>query len=139
MPGHAQRATSRAVAVEARKDPGSRESQELQSRRREAYETAWKAARLKAVEDDFRKLSATEQAQIAGEILRTMEQLMLKGPGPIHPQMIKRLKTDGWTHDLVKRRFLSMYAEATVGKDWNVPTDQDLLTVAAQLGDAGVH
>jgi len=139
MPGHAERATARAVAAEARNDPESRESKEIQGRRREAYETAWRASRLKSIEDDFRKLSAPEQSQIAGEILRAMEELLRQGAGPIHPQMIKRLKTDGWTHDLVKRRFLTMYAEATIGKDWNVPTDQDLLTVAAQLGDAGVH
>jgi len=61
MPGHAERATARAVAAEACNDPESRESKDIQGRRREAYEAAWRTSRLKAVEDDFRKLSAPEQ------------------------------------------------------------------------------
>jgi len=132
MPGHAQRAAANAVAREARKDPDSPESLEIQGRRRQAYETAWKERRLASIEADFRARPPESQQQTIRDLLAAME------AQDLHPQIIKRFKKDGWSHPLVKGRFLAMYAEATIGQGWNVPTDEDLLAVAAHLGDAGV-
>lgn len=51
-----------------------------------------------------------------------------------HPSLVKRLRTSGWAHPLVKHLMIDFYAKATIGEAWNVPSAGELLDVASQAG-----
>jgi hypothetical protein len=49
-----------------------------------------------------------------------------------HPTLIKRLQTSGWQHPMVKRLMIDFVAPTALGDQWDKPSTEDLLTIAAQ-------
>jgi len=47
-----------------------------------------------------------------------------------HPSIRKRLETNGWNHPIVAGELIRFFK----GADWDKPTPQELLTIAAQRG-----
>lgn len=133
MPGHATQASRVASEKKAARDtPKSVQALAFQSQRQLAWRNAWAAERLASIEADFKAMSVSEQETLTQQIINAME------AAGLHSQIIRRLRKDGWQHPLVKSKFLGTYAEAAFGASWNQPSDQELLTVAATLGDAGL-
>jgi len=53
----------------------------------------------------------------------------------IHPSIRKRLHASGWRHPLVLPEMLRYFAAGSIGEDWDQPTSEQLLEIAAELGD----
>jgi hypothetical protein len=52
-----------------------------------------------------------------------------------HPSLSKRLRTSGWRHPMVVNEMIRFYATGAYGDDWDKPTAQELLAIAAELGE----
>ena len=46
------------------------------------------------------------------------------------------LQTGGWQHPMVLPEMVRYYATGAIGEAWDRPTPEQLLEVAAQMGDA---
>jgi len=49
--------------------------------------------------------------------------------------LVKRLDRDGWEHPMVRVDFLRYFARAVIGEQWDQPTAEDILGLAAEIGD----
>jgi hypothetical protein len=52
-----------------------------------------------------------------------------------HPTIIKRLVMSGWQHPMVRHEMLRYFGAATYGEHWDQPTAEQLLAIAAELGE----
>ena len=52
----------------------------------------------------------------------------------VHPSIRKRLQTHGWTHPLALGDVLRIYAHGAYGDDWDRPSADELLAIAAETG-----
>jgi hypothetical protein len=129
MPGEAQKASHKAAAIEARADPASPESRELQARRQVRWAEEWIRRRREQVMADLRSLSPEVQATLSDDLLQDMETRQ------VHPSIRKRLQTSGWQHPIVLQEMVRYYAAGTLGDRWDQPTPAQLLDIAAELGD----
>jgi len=50
-----------------------------------------------------------------------------------HPSLIKRLKTSGWNHPLVRHLMVDFYAKASLGEDWEKASPEQLLDLASEI------
>lgn len=132
MPGHVTQAMRAATEKAARAMPTSIQALASKTQRQLAWRNAWTSQRLAVIEADFKAMSAAEQETLTQQVINAME------TAGLHSQIIKRLRKDGWQHPLVKSKFLGTYAEAAFGANWDQPSDQELLTVAATMGDIGL-
>lgn len=48
-------------------------------------------------------------------------------------QMLKRYDSSGWQHRLVAQRFMRFFGGRAIGQDWDKPTSDDILEIAAEL------
>ena len=49
-----------------------------------------------------------------------------------HPSIIKRLRTNGWDHPLVRHLMIEFFARGALGDDWDKPTSAELLDIASE-------
>ena len=49
--------------------------------------------------------------------------------------LLKRLDRDGWEHPMVRADFLRHFGQTMIGEQWDQPTAEDLLKLAAEVGD----
>lgn len=49
--------------------------------------------------------------------------------------LVKRLDRDGWEHPMVRADFLRHFARAMIGEQWDQPSAEDILGLAAEIGD----
>ncbi|HSI49700.1 MAG TPA: replication initiation protein [Ideonella sp.] len=115
----------------SRAEPRGSEGRELQARRQSRWAEEWIRRRREQVAADIAALSAEAQAELAADLLVDMEARQ------VHPSIRKRLQTSGWQHPLVLPEMLRYFAQGSLGDNWDQPTPQQLLQVAAELGDAG--
>jgi len=80
--------------------------------------------------DDIASMSQEQQSQLAGDLLKDME------ARDVHPSIRKRLVTSGWQHPLVIQEMVKYFAAGAHGDDWDRPTPEQLLAVAAEMGDS---
>lgn len=90
----------------------------------EGWTAEWVSRRRALVVAEFEALSVEAQAEWVGR-LRT--HLIERGA---HPSIRKRLDTHGWKHQLVAGELIRFFR----GADWDKPSPQDLLAIAAQRG-----
>ena len=90
----------------------------------EGWTAEWVSTRRALVVAEFDALSPETQAAWV-EKLRA--QLYERG---VHPSIRKRLETNGWKHPMVTGELIRLFK----GIDWDKPTPQELLTIAAQHG-----
>jgi hypothetical protein len=129
MPGEVQKVSQKATALEARNDPASPESRELQSRRQTRWAEEWIRRRREQVLSDLRGLSPEIQTALSEDLLQDMEARQ------VHPSIRKRLQTSGWQHPIVMQEMVRYYAVGTLGDHWDQPSPEQLLGIAAELGD----
>ena len=90
----------------------------------EGWTAEWVSKRRALVMAEFEALTPEVQADWVGR-LRT--HLYERG---VHPSIRKRLETNGWKHPMVTGELIRFFK----GADWDKPTPQELLTIAAQRG-----
>lgn len=111
--------------------PRTDEERAAQARREARWAEAWMRQRREQIVRDIAALSADAQARLAAALLEDMEARQ------VHPSIRKRLQTSGWQHALVVAEMIRFYAVGAIGDDWDRPSPEQLLAVAAQLGDGG--
>ena len=90
----------------------------------EGWTAEWVSRRRALVVGEFDALPAEAQTEWV-EKLRT--HLIERG---VHPSIRKRLDTHGWKHPMVTGEMIRFFK----GAEWDKPTPQELLTIAAQSG-----
>jgi hypothetical protein len=90
----------------------------------EGWTAEWVSARRALVLAEFESLAPETQADW---VERLREHLNERGA---HPSIRKRLETNGWKHPIVIGELIRFFK----GADWDKPTPQELLTIAAQRG-----
>lgn len=107
---------------------------EPQAARHHARQAHWAAAWLRRrheqVAADIAALSATEQDRLCQLLAEDM------AARQVHPSIRKRLQGSGWQHPMVLHEMLRFYARAAIGEHWDQPTPEQLLAVAAAIGDS---
>jgi len=101
----------------------------VQQRRQALWAAAWLRRRHEQITHDIAALSAPEQAQLCDLLAEDMVARQ------VHPSIRKRLQASGWQHPMVLHEMVRFYARAAIGEHWDQPTPEQLLVVAAQLGD----
>lgn len=133
MPGEAARASKRAeVAAElalARADPQSPASRERQDKRRARWVSEWTRRRHDMCSAEIEMLSPDTQKSLEEGLQAVLRERNA------HPTIIKRLVMSGWQHPMVRHEMLRYFGAATYGEHWDQPTAEQLLAIAAELGE----
>ena len=90
----------------------------------EGWTAEWVSRRRALVVAEFEALSVDDQDEWVG---RLRAHLMERD---VHPSIRKRLDSHGWKHQLVAGELIRFFK----GSDWDKPSPQELLAVAAQRG-----
>jgi hypothetical protein len=99
-------------------------------KRQERWRDEWLRRRRQHVLDELVRMSPEEQGKLVSMLDEDMTQRN------VHPSIRKRLASSGWQHPIVQSEMLRFYAEASIGSGWDQPQPEDLLAIAAELGDA---
>lgn len=109
------------------------ETRDSNSRRPARWMEEWLRRRREQFRLELLSLSSEEQA---GWMSRLMDNMAER---KVHPSLQKRLQSHGWQHPLVLQEMLRFFGQQTYGEHWDqAPTDQ-LLRVAAELGEMPVE
>ena len=123
--GQLARAAGTAAAA-----PAPAPASPAEQRRQALWSAAWLQRRHEQIRADIAQSSAEEQARLCELLSEDMAQRQ------VHPSIRKRLQGSGWQHPMVLHEMLRFYARAAIGEHWDQATPEQLLAVAAQLGDA---
>jgi hypothetical protein len=52
-------------------------------------------------------------------------------------QLLKRLDASGWQHRMVLSTFIKFYGTRVLGEQWDKPSADDILAIAAELASVG--
>ncbi|WP_341972261.1 replication initiation protein [Roseateles sp. PN1] len=100
------------------------------SKRQARWTEEWiRRGREKAVKA-IAEMSTAEQDQLVTDLLHDM---IVRS---VHPSIRKRLQTSGWKHPMVVNEMVKYYAAGAFGDGWDKPTSEQLLEIAAEMGDA---
>lgn len=130
MSGEAAKADLRAHEEAARAEIAALPSKETNAKRQAKWREEWIRRQRERFVNDISSISHEQQAQLAGDLLKDME------AREVHPSIRKRLVTSGWQHPLVIQEMVRYFAAGAHGDDWDKPTPEQLLAVAAEMGDS---
>ena len=109
----------------------TQEVRELRAPRQARWTEEWLRRRRQDMVQEIAAMSEATQAQLVADLLADMVARQM------HPSIRKRLQTHGWQHPMGLTEMVRFYALGTVGEQWDKPTAQQLLAIAAEMGDAG--
>jgi len=130
MSGEAAKVDQRAQEDAARAEVAAMPSKETKAKRQAKWREEWIRRQRERFVDDIVSMSQEQQSQLAGDLLKDME------ARDVHPSIRKRLVTSGWQHPLVIQEMVKYFAAGAHGDDWDRPTPEQLLAVAAEMGDS---
>lgn len=93
---------------------------------RAAWTDEWLRRRRDGLRRAFEELPEPERVQHLAEF-----RLALQAASEV--QMLKRYDSSGWQHRMVLQRFMRFYGGRVIGVDWDKPTSDDILGIAAEL------
>jgi hypothetical protein len=134
MPAEAARA-ARAAEAAAAPVPGEGAPalpagvRELQARRQAQWRAEWMRRRRQRFAEEIAALAPERQAELCETLLSEFARLGR------HPSLSKRLQGSGWQHPMVLDEMIRFYAVASHGEHWDKPTADELLAVAAEMGE----
>ncbi|WP_022982698.1 replication initiation protein [Ideonella sp. B508-1] len=105
-------------------------NREAQAKRQTRWAEEWIRRRREQVVAQIAAMSPEGQGALSADLLADMERRQ------VHPSIRKRLQTSGWQHPMVLPEMVRYYAVGSLGEQWDKPTPQQLLQIAAELGDA---
>ena len=129
MPGEAAKAEKKEAEQLARQAPPEVEKKNHQAKRAARWAAEWVRRQRELVINDIAAMSSESQDQLVTDLLAEMERRH------VHPTLLKRLQNSGWQHPLVLHEMVRYYAEGAFGEAWDKPTSQQLLEIAAEMGD----
>jgi hypothetical protein len=131
MPGEAAQASKleaeRAAAEAARADPKSAWSRTEQEKLRTQWLSEWSRRRRAAIKTAIEAMSAEDQKQLEQGLQEHLQ--TQKGSDAA----IARLAKHGWRHLMVESSMLRFHGLTMFGPDWDKPTAEELLQIAAEL------
>lgn len=127
MPGEAEKLVKQQAMQAMTSEEKSRDVGATDVRRKAQWVEEWLRQRREKVASDLESLSEDEQQRIVSSLLDDMT------ARDVHPSIRRRLEQSGWRHPLVVNEMIKFYAKATIGEQWDRPTAEELLTVAAQM------
>jgi hypothetical protein len=130
MSGEAAKADQRANEEAARMEIAALPSKETNAKRQAKWREEWIRRQRERFVNDIGSMSQEQQAQLAADLLKDME------AREVHPSIRKRLVTSGWQHPLVIQEMVRYFAAGAHGDDWDKPAPEQLLAVAAEMGDS---
>lgn len=96
-------------------------------RRQAKWVEEWLRRRREELRQEFTELPQEEQA---GWVAAFREHLVAR-----RSPLVRRLDASGWSHQMVVADFLKHYAQRTIGEQWDKPAPEELLQLAAEMGD----
>ena len=96
---------------------------------RAAWTDEWLRRRKERLQLGFQELPTADQATVLAQF---RSELVEREQG----QVLKRLDMSGWQHRMVIAAFLRFYGTRVFGDDWEKPSADQLLAVAAEMGAA---
>lgn len=85
----------------------------------------WTLARHEQIAQEIEGFPKERQDELSAQLLESMKRRS------VHPARLQCLQTKGWWHPMVRHEMISYYASGAYGDDWNKPTADQLLEVAA--------
>lgn len=104
---------------------------DIDARRRARWSEEWLRRRREAIVAQIDALGEQAQQELVEALQADMAQRN------VHPSIRKRLLTSGWQHTMVVHEMVRFFARASIGETWDQPTAEQLLAIAARLGDGG--
>lgn len=99
------------------------------AKRQAKWTEEWMQRRRAAITEEILAMSAEAQARLSADLLADMD------ARNAHPSIRRRLQVSGWHHPMVRPEMVRWYARGAHGERWDKPTPQQLLEIAAELGD----
>ena len=121
---HMARVVKQAAELPAPAAPGV--SPESLQKHRAAWTDEWLRRRKDRLRDGFQELGEAEQHDLIESFRQELKETS-------QVQLLRRLNAAGWQHRMVLSAFIKFYALRTIGQDWDKPTSDDILAIAAEL------
>ena len=125
---HMARVVKQAADQPVHSAPGV--SQEMLQKHRAAWTDEWLRRRKDRLREGFQEVGTAEQ----NDLIEAFRQ-ELKSSGQV--QLQRRLDASGWQHRMVVAAFTKFYALREIGENWDKPSADDILAIAAELAMAG--
>lgn len=123
---HLAKAARQPMPKAAERDNSAQElSQAEVHKHRAAWTEEWLRRRRDRLRTGFMELGPSEQANE----LEAFRQSLIQGA---QPQLLKRLDSSGWHHRMVVGAFIRFHATRVIGDDWDKPTADDIMAIAAE-------
>ncbi len=133
MPAEAARAARLAEAAAPAAGQGAPAlaagARELQAKRQAQWLAEWMRRRRQRCADEIAALAPERQAELVESLLAEFTRLGR------HPSLSKRLQGSGWRHPMVLDEMIRFYAVASHGEHWDKPAADELLAIAAEMGE----
>jgi hypothetical protein len=124
LPGHA---AVQLQAIQAREEAKSPEATGIKvTAVKQEWIKQWTLARHEQIAAEIEALSKSTQDELTQQLLESMIERR------VHPARLQCLQTKGWWHPMVRHEMISHYATGAHGEDWNKPTPEQLLELAAR-------
>lgn len=103
-------------------------SQEDLKKHRAAWTDEWLRRRKDRLRLGFQELPMEEQGALLSEFRADLADRS-------QAQLLKRFDSSGWQHRLVLSAFLKFYASRVFGDEWDKPSPDDIITIAADMAN----
>jgi len=124
---HMARVAQLAPAPAASNEPAV--SPESLNKHRAAWTDEWLRRRKDRLRKGFQELGETQQQGLIDDFRQDLQ-------ASAQHQLLKRLDSSGWQHRMVLAAFIKFYAIRVIGDDWDKPSADDILAIAAELAIA---
>lgn len=105
-------------------------SQESLQKHRAAWTDEWLRRLKDRLRKGFQELGEPEQQHLIEAFRQELK-------ATAQTQLLKRLDSSGWQHRMVLAAFTKFYATRVSGENWDKPSPDDILAIAAELAIAG--
>lgn len=135
MPAEAVKAQRRAELEHAQavelSDPESPANRDQRAKRHARWLAEWTRRQNEKCALAIEALSSEQQKELERSLAESLQ------ASQAHPSIIKRLTTSGWQHPMVRHEMLRHFGAATFGENWDKPSAEQLLAIAAEMGGEG--
>ncbi|MBK5204788.1 MAG: RepB family plasmid replication initiator protein [Polaromonas sp.] len=129
-PGGWLKSTIERRAKEATEQAAPATAQQLTQEDIKKHRAGWTDEWLRRRKEGLRQGFQEDGEQSQQELLESFRQELKTTK---QPQILKRLDLSGWQHRMVRETFTKFLGMRVIGNDWDKPTLDDILTIAAEL------
>lgn len=101
-------------------------TQEDIKKHRAAWMDEWLRRRKEELRRHFEDFELLRQEELLGEFRQELATTS-------HPQFLKRFDSSGWQHRMLRDVFTKFLGTRLIGAEWDKPTPDDILLIAAEL------